>query len=808
MAQTNQVNLEKINQIAQERTRKKKVEFMLMQELSRAYYPYPLDALDKEFKSKWAEEVKSAFNLLYERDWYHHPQIKELIGEEEYYKFCDTAAKYTADYDIYVAEQMNSAKLGKSYLEGKIDKEAVLQIVKQERRNGNYISPPAVLNLTKEEWDEFLFSNYGEYYKNRFFEIELEENPLFNTKIESVLKYISPSFDSNDIVTIDEKNDKENQIKRLIAQKELLLEVIEQLYTTGMLNELFDLTFEKVKEINELLSSDNQIEVVKMKENGKEIDYESSYKLFKERIENLNVENQDDRIELIMLSREMLNKYAKNIEEYESNILNMYINPEFLRKREELRGRLSQELESNFIKTREAFIRDIKDTLLNTAFLSDDNALNGEEFTGLKGEIQRKLKKEWNNSPKGDPRPITDIRKTRIISAIKYYKMSFEYCGKKVILKNSNRKNLEENLKTLCENGDGKGVSSKIWDDVRNSISYSESIIENLLQNDFNISDELYKVRNDYEELPKGRDNSNTYENFETFIERYFEYFKENPNGSIEDFIENYLGIADEHYIGLYKKVCDSFSDKLTKIRTIPYEIDSDVLVKTMSKFLERKQKIYNLKSLNAIQLLKHGKNMVFFLNKSANGSAINIGIDGYMELFGTHYPQGSPEEKYENIVQQCPQSLNDIYNSENGKVYIPFPRLTEAQKRELNELLKRNDLDSVLKVQVVLGTGVDKFREEFVQEYETENNHENVLLENEALRNEIETLKATIAAKDKLIEVQGQTIDKFKEKSSFMMDFIRTVKESKIGKIFFRKAIKQLPEGTSAEVEEERDDR
>ena len=100
---------------------------------------------------------------------------------------------------------------------------------------------------------------------------------------------------------------------------------------------------------------------------------------------------------------------------------------------EEVRQRLSQELETNFIKTREEFIRDIKDTLLNTTFLSDDNALNGEEFTGLKGEIQRKLKKEWNNSPKGDPRPITDIRKTRIISAIKYYKMKISFKSKSII---------------------------------------------------------------------------------------------------------------------------------------------------------------------------------------------------------------------------------------------------------------------------------------------------------------------------------------------------------------------------------------
>ena len=40
------------------------------------------------------------------------------------------------------------------------------------------------------------------------------------------------------------------------------------------------------------------------------------------------------------------------------------------------------------------------------------------------------------------------------------------------------------------------------------------------------------------------------------------------------------------------------------------------------------------------------------------------------------------------------------------------------------------------------------------------------------------------------------------------MLDFIKTVKESKIGKIFFRNAIKRLPEATTTKDEETRDDR
>ena len=874
MIQTNQANLEKINQIAQERTRRKKINHILLGE-NGSYIPYPIEAMDEEVKKELIRRFENPTYFLYVllKNPFSDNELKKLLGEDrfkEYFMFITDWDETNVDPKTRrIYEELNN-----KYKFGKIDKETVLQIVRDEVRNGNYIYPPSSLNLRKDEWDEFLLENYSDKYRADFFQIEFEENPLFNTKIENILNYLSPSFDSDDIVQIKGDLITESQSKRLIAQKNLLLEVIEQLHDTGMLEDLFGRTYNKVKNINELLSDQNKIQVLKM--NGDEVDFEESYNLFRTRIESLDVEKQEDRIELIMLSRHMLNKYAKDIEKYETNIMNMYINKEFLEERAAQIELMKLEIHSKALEAREQFLKEIEETLFNPDFINDDEFLKAEGLTGLKKEIKAECRKKKRWVAPQNPN-IHEHRKNNILKIIKGYEISVENYGATFKLKKDSQFDKE-----LVKIKDEDNLPEVLHQKILGLGSYfvcDDATVERVVQSLNNINNELYYVRTAYEALPQGKDNDNSYKNFAAFVDEYLKYFKYNPNLSVEEFLKNELGSTNEYVDDLYKKILEDLHKKLKKVNAIPFEVDSEVAIKTMCKFLERKQKIYNLKSLNTVQLLKCRDDVEYSLNDEEGKSAINIGIDGFVEFFGTHYEEYGPESRYVGQIQSGTEELNEVYLSKIGNVYIPLPRVTPAQKEEFKKLLgyikqfeaseihdngefDRNQLTEVqnklldryldkqnalqllrntnlskehkdeafekinsytaLKVQIALGAGIECFRSEFMPESEVtieesiqetsenvEENSPNIQNEElERLRREIEILKESNVAKDRTIEMQAQTIDKFKEKSSFMLEFIKTVKESRVGKIFFRNAIKRLPEGNSNDVEESRNDR
>ena len=872
MAKTNQEDLNKFYQKIHEKTKNNKIEYILIRQLPFVFYQYPIDLLGEELKKNWIENAMYFFDEIFEK-YEDEPeslrQIEEIIGKENYNNRFNNLLfngnwEETGSRDEEPnALRIKSRDLKKAYEEGKLDKEAIMQIVNQELKKGNKISPPAILNLTQKEWDDFLFSNYGEKYKNEFFAITFKENPLFNTKIENVLKYISPSFDADDIAVIKDDGINKNQTARINEQKKLLLEVVEQLYVTGMLDKLFDDTSEKIEFVNSLLSKENKFEVVKKDED--KINYESSYNQLKNRIENLDIENQDDRIELIMLSRQLLNKYTKDIEGYEVNVLNMYINNEFLEQRTARIDKRKQEIETRIVETREQFIKEIEETLFNPDFIKDDDFLDKKGLSGLKKKIQNECKKKKNwVLPKN--KNIEQHRKNIIFSIIKQYIVNAEYDGEKIPLVKDWKFNKEleklKNEKNIPEN-----ISERLME-LAGYIHGKDKTIENIAQRNENINDELYAVRNDYEKLPKGKGNNNDYESFSEFIDSYLKFYSKNPNGNVEDFFKEKFGNDNEYVSNLYRNVFESIHERLTKIKTIPFEVSTDLVISTMCKFLERKQKIYNLKSLNTVQLLKARENMIYILNDSSDNKAINIGIDGFIELFGTHFVESGPENGYIDNVSLSTEELNNSFNSSYGKGYIPLPRITEGQREEFKalfeyikqmeskehhdaSLIEKADLSdaekilldkylekqkaietikdtkltnaqkdaenekinsyNVLKMQIALGAGIEYFRDEFVpkQESEVVKESDETSKQKEELEKalrENEELRCQLAEKETTIQLQSETISYFREKSNFMLDFIKTVKESKIGKIFFRNAIKRLPEATTKDEETKED--
>ena len=138
----------------------------------------------------------------------------------------------------------------------------------------------------------------------------------------------------------------------------------------------------------------------------------------------------------------------------------------------------------------------------------------------------------------------------------------------------------------------------------------------------------------------------------------------------------------------------------------------------------------------------------------------------------------------------------------------IKDTKLTNAQKDAENEKINSYN---VLKMQIALGAGIEYFRDEFVpkQESEVVKESDETSKQKEELEKalrENEELKRQLAEKETTIQLQSETISYFREKSNFMLDFIKTVKESKIGKIFFRNAIKRLPEATTKDEETKED--
>ena len=137
MAKTNQEDLNKFYQKIHEKTKNKKILSILTGEIPWAFYQYPVDMLGEELKSRYIETIIYKFNSLYEMYAINQDNdmlklIEELIGQEAYKKCMDDLYFYDDLDEVGYSKKVKTKDLQELYEEGKLDKEAVMQIVKHQ----------------------------------------------------------------------------------------------------------------------------------------------------------------------------------------------------------------------------------------------------------------------------------------------------------------------------------------------------------------------------------------------------------------------------------------------------------------------------------------------------------------------------------------------------------------------------------------------------------------------------------------------------------------------------------------------------
>ena len=174
-----------------------------------------------------------------------------------------------------------------------------------------------------------------------------------------------------------------------------------------------------------------------------------------------------------------------------------------------------------------------------------------------------------------------------------------------------------------------------------------------------------------------------------------------------------------------------------------------------ISKDLEIEEKIMKVKHIITMMLVRQyelGSNQLYIENDRAqNGKngVVDVYLDGYLQVFGGHYKSDELE-----ATDQRVQSLNSVRSDVNLgfeknsrgmdlSVGVPMQKLTEGQVREFRELTRTIDflegrmgteevdkstlpklellegykekdpsLYNILKVRILLGAGLDKFKE------------------------------------------------------------------------------------------------
>lgn len=683
---------ERVKENIERATLKKKIALILEKEASRGvFFAYPIERLTEDGRKNWASKIEESMGLFYFK--YNNMQdfFKQILGREKYQTV--VAEFLDLDRGAYAFDSMITRNGSADYFEqflaakvtrNEISKEDVLRLVKEQIRLKNFVGLPHNISLTTEEWDEFLLDAFSNRYKNELAEIEFEENPLLNSDIESEINNVSPMFDSNDIKS-------EEGADNLEEQRRLLIAVIDNLHTTGNFASLAIRTAGKEDFINQLL--DEKIKTTVRNDDGR-VDIEKTYQEFISRINSLNISDSfDDRCELIMLSRQILNKYTKDIEILQNGVVSLHINKDT--------NRIKRSAEEYIKKQAEAIIEDILDTLFDQDTMGNIAFWDGKEVTGIRGAIKNesKIRTKWkrdfhNEYNKGVSAIVAAAEKLISEEAYDYKGKQIHGCLNPIEIGNVLRRIKDKEL------------SDKEKSDVKKELKQyffaNQMQVDKVVESEYDWKYKLSEISDEYHDLPRGNDNDNSYVPFPILMDTYLKYIKENPKNTIEDFMQDALKLKTEYSRGIYKEFCKTMEMRVAEIKGMDLKVDSDVLLVSMAKFFERKQKVYNLKSLNSMQLYNAQHKMHFCGtqkegNERENGT-VNIGIDGYVELFGVHFENNSPEKRIVPSILTSPNVINNAYESENGKVYIPFLKLTQTQKEEFKRLygyisqIERND--------------------------------------------------------------------------------------------------------------------
>ena len=158
--------------------------------------------------------------------------------------------------------------------------------------------------------------------------------------------------------------------------------------------------------------------------------------------------------------------------------------------------------------------------------------------------------------------------------------------------------------------------------------------------------------------------------------------------------------IPDLNRFGGSLKFAEKLDDSFKSLNDFNFSASEDEVLRTIAKFLVSKQKVYNLKSLNTMQLYELRNECLFlgtksYMDKKENkiNGTVNIGINGYLELFGVHYEDVGPETKIISDIEKSNYSTETL-KCENGEydkdsITETYEKDEEKYKNFLSEYIK-----------------------------------------------------------------------------------------------------------------------
>lgn len=471
--------------------------------------------------------------------------------------------------------------------------------------------------------------------------------------------------------------------EKISAQYECLYNVYLLLDKTGQLSELLSLENKNIEALNEVLSIDNQIE--KLSPDG-----------FKTMINNIDLNKKEDVIKMLVFNRQLLNRLGHN---YEETIC----------------IRISNQCKSSteYIKEKKEFIAEIfriADNAYETCTIDD----YGKKMLKMI-EISKIFKPDKNSNFKDVLERYLNQRKDK-----------------------SNDK-----IKNLLEREILKSIAPRdlrSYDQDNYAVDVYFKMIEFMKQ--FNKT------------MESDKNNGINPPEFHDFLNKVLK----------DDKIDNIHGLFTRvvkkttvkgEVVNVKENLIDKIKNYVKRLEKDGYMKNPVATLIEISKDLEIEEKFMKAKHITTMMLVRQyelGSNQLYIENDSAqNGmdGVLDVYLDGYLQVFGGHY---KPDEL--EATDQRVQSLNSVRPDVNLgfeqksrgidlSVGVPMQKLTEGQVREFRELTRTIDflegrmgteevdkstlpklellegykekdpsLYNILKVRILLGAGLDKFKE------------------------------------------------------------------------------------------------
>ena len=664
-----------LNEVKRISKPKKIMKIIELEAMSANYVPYSISKMGESSRRIVGELLAKNYLKFYQDDHYMINDINKLVGtgiiDEESINRIHEGSEY--DYrEIMISKENVKFRLkrigdsekikeflqkninnGAAYIHfayelGYITRDEAIDILRVRAQNGDVVPPPKILAMEGVELDDFLLEIYQEKYKDEFAEIDFESNPLLNSTIVDIIEHSSFLLDENDIV-----NNSEESINNFNAQRELLKQILEVFRVTGEFKNLLNSANIKEQEFKKYLSEENRLDKYSKKEN--ETDKECEDRIFNSLISEINqydFSKKEDKSDFTRIARHIFNKYTKDIQDSEKYLIGSYFDVTIDT------DAYNRQIE-NIVNEIVEFAKYIKN--IDTSNINNEN----------------KLIKAFNEE--GEEKTRANASKL-----IRGY------------LFNVNVSNVEVPVSGNINNY--KNIIDTKFGELLRKLDRNEDIdtVTKELKNVFFISEDKIKTkkiellslaRDEYEKIKPGLSNKNTPPEFSVVVKRYLDFLQDNPEGTIEEFSLQESGTEIDCNYSQYKVFYEKLKNAIDALKDNKFSVKPDVVIQSMSKYLERKDKVYNIKHINTKQLFIDNQNMNICRSEKGENKSINIAFDGYMELYGGHYKTGNCEEEIEAYVDKLDETVDKMYTSNIGKVYLPLAKLTEAQKSEFRTI-------------------------------------------------------------------------------------------------------------------------